>query len=117
MNDYKSQLLEYVVRDRTIRGHKSDTDYEKCCEEHCVAIEKMLKETDMLQRQIDIKNEYLDLIWAIGHDYDGCETTKELKRLIDGLIEYSKKARVNDDTSPIFGAVNRKLNILMEELE
>ena len=117
MDSYKGDLLEYIVRDRKLREYRTESDYEKFCEEHCVAIEQMLKEIDLLQRDIRIKNEYLDLIWDIGHDYDGCESSSELKRLIDGLVDYSKKASRCDDTSPIYGAVNRKYNILMEELK
>ena len=116
MDNYKQYLLEYVVRDRQLRSNRAESDYEKFCEEHCVAIEQMLKNNDLLDRQIKIKDEYANLIWAIGHDYDGCESPKELKRLIDGLIDYSKKAKSCDDTTPIYGAVNRKYNILMEDL-
>lgn len=116
MDNYKQDLLEYIVRDRQLREYRVESDYEKVCEEHCVAIEQMLKKNDLLKRQIKIKDEYLSLIWAIGHDYDGCESPKELKRLIDGLVDYSKKAESCDDTTPIYGAVNRKYNILMEEL-
>ena len=37
--------------------------------------------------------EYLDLIIAIGIDYDGYNQVENLKELIDELVDMSKKAR------------------------
>ena len=37
--------------------------------------------------------EWLELIWAIGVDYDGCYTAESLKSLIDELMEMTQKAR------------------------
>lgn len=33
------------------------------------------------------------MIWAVGVDYDGRSTIKELQDLIDELVEMSQKAR------------------------
>lgn len=41
----------------------------------------------------DCVDEWLNLIWAIGFDYDGCHNVKDLKDLIDELVDMSKKAR------------------------
>lgn len=41
----------------------------------------------------DCTEEWLELIWAIGFDYDGCRSEESLKRLIDELIEMVQKAR------------------------
>lgn len=38
--------------------------------------------------------EWLDLIWGIGFDYDGCNTVKSLKELIDELMDMTKEAMV-----------------------
>lgn len=38
-------------------------------------------------------DEYLELIYAIGYDYDGCEKPESLKELIDELVDLSSKAR------------------------
>lgn len=46
----------------------------KMCEPHCV-------------------DEWLFNIWAIGCDYDGYNDVKNLKELIDELVEMSQKAR------------------------
>jgi len=35
----------------------------------------------------------LEMIFAIGGDYDGCNTVEGLKKLIDELVEYSLEAR------------------------
>jgi phosphoribosylaminoimidazole carboxylase (NCAIR synthetase) len=41
----------------------------------------------------DCTEEWLELIWAIGFDYDGCHSEESLKGLIDELIEMVQKAR------------------------
>lgn len=55
----------------------------------------------------ELKNEVIDLnnrrhlIWALGVDYDGCNTVKSLKELIDELVSYTQLPReqVPDITS------------------
>lgn len=40
-------------------------------------------------------DEYLSMIWAIGYDYDGFETSVEgLKSVIDDIVELSSQARI-----------------------
>ena len=41
----------------------------------------------------DCADEWMDQIWLVGCDYDGCHTADELKGLIDELISYSLRAR------------------------
>ena len=41
----------------------------------------------------DCVDEWLFDIWAIGCDYDGESTVDGLKKLVDGLVEMSQKAR------------------------
>lgn len=80
-------------------------------------IEAALSEVDNLKRQIKIKNEYLDLIWAIGNDYDGRNTIEGLKELIDELVDMAKKAYCDDDKTVMFTSSNNsKFNILRERL-
>lgn len=71
-----------------------------------------------LQRQIEIKNAYLQLIIDLGFDYDGCETIEGLKFLIDELCTYAKMAINNDDKTVIYisGKDNIEDNILMERI-
>ena len=38
-------------------------------------------------------DEWLELLWEIALDYDGCRTVESLQELIDELVEISKKAR------------------------
>lgn len=83
----------------------------------CKAIER-IKE---LERQIDIKNEYLQTIYAIGFDYDGYEESESLKHLIDTLVDYAKRAVKNDDKYAMYegcGTNNstKYYNILHEEV-
>ena len=83
------------------------------------AIENLIARNKELERQIKIKNAYLNLIWAIGYDYDGCETPKSLKGLIDELLEMTIQARMNDDKSVMYEDFSgkHKKNILQEPLD
>ena len=38
-------------------------------------------------------DEWLELLWDIGIDYDGCNTVESLKSLVDELMEMSTNAR------------------------
>lgn len=38
-------------------------------------------------------DEWLEMIWQVGVDYDGCNSVESLKGLVDELIEMSQKAR------------------------
>ena len=52
--------------------------------------EEGYEKTDELKRQVaDLRNR-LHMIWAIGCDYDGCNTVKSLKELIDELVSYTQ---------------------------
>ena len=48
---------------------------------------------EKIERQNEIKDAYLDIIYDIGVDYDGCNTIKSLKELID---EYKFKIQISD---------------------
>lgn len=41
----------------------------------------------------DTTDEWLQHIWEIGFDYDGCNTVESLKELIDELVQASINAR------------------------
>lgn len=38
-------------------------------------------------------DEWLELLWEIALDYDGCNTVESLQGLVDELVDISKKAR------------------------
>ena len=54
-----------------------------------------------LKEEIHDLNNRRHLIWALGVDYDGCNTVKSLKELIDELVSYTQLPReqVPDITS------------------
>ena len=79
------------------------------------------EEVEKLKRQVDIKDEYLNMIYCLGFDYDGYEDSESLKCLIDTIVDYSKKAVKNDDKYAMYegcGTNNstKYYNILHEEL-
>ena len=74
--------------------------------------------TRKLLRENRIKNEYLTLMRMKAVGYDGYNTIKGLKSLIDELDIYCKLALENDDLEPMYmcGDGSTK-NILEEDLE
>lgn len=45
------------------------------------------------KEQFDRIDYYLDIIFGLGADYDGCNSVESLKCLIDELVEYASIAR------------------------
>lgn len=45
------------------------------------------------KEQFDKIDYYLDIIFGLGADYDGCNSVESLKCLIDELVEYASNAR------------------------
>lgn len=84
-------------------------------------IEKLKEENELLKRYIKIKDEWCKRIWEIGCDYDGYSKVKDLKDVIDELVEYSNKARACDDWSVAYinytDGEEIKENILMERID
>ena len=85
---------------------------------YCEAIKNVSEENKLLKRQNKIKDEYCSLIWNLGIDYDGFNTVKSLKELIDQLVDYAIKAKTNNDKSVEYeGGDNFKYNILREKID
>ena len=51
------------------------------------------KETGCRMCEPDCADEWLFDIWAIGVDYDGARSERELKQLVDELVDMAQKAR------------------------
>ena len=47
----------------------------------------------LTREQFDKIDYYLDILFGLGADYDGCNSVESLKRLIDELVEYASTAR------------------------
>ena len=84
-------------------------------------VRENIKELEKKDREIQIKNNYLDLIWQIGYDYDGLNKVESLKELIDELVDYAIKAKKNDDKSVMYEGQRGKeiinQNILFEKVD
>ena len=117
-------LLHCSLKDKKYETQKEQFnlvyDYIEKLEKHIEFYEKhgsYKEKINEMQRQIDIKNAYLDIIYDIGIDYDGCNTIKSLKELIDEFMKWAKFAIENNDREPMFiGARDKEFNILHEEL-
>lgn len=94
-----------------------ETGMAESSEEYKEVMDRVLRRLEQLERQIEIKNAYLDMIYDVGIDYDGCNTIKSLKELIDEFMKWAKFAMENNDTECMFiGANDKEFNILHEEL-
>lgn len=70
-----------------------------------------------LERKIEIKDAYLDLLDDVACDYDGCNTVESLKKLIDELVTYADKAyKCEANVREFIGGDGKEYNILHEEL-
>lgn len=82
-------------------------------------LETVLNLVEQQERELKIKDEYLQLIHDIAFDYDGFNTVESLKELIDELVGLVNKAYKNDDKSVIYTGAggNNRYNILHELIE
>ncbi len=92
--------------------------------DYVIAIDLILQELEQTQRNNRIKDGYLELIHGISFDYDGCNTIKTLKELIDELDDLTVKALKNDDKSVMYWSavdfkkgIEKGKNVLFEEVE
>ncbi len=58
-----------------------------------VDIDELKKENEVLREEVADLNNRRHLIWALGYDYDGCNTVESLKELIDELVSYTQLPR------------------------
>ncbi len=70
-----------------------------------------------MNKQIEIMENYLELIIDLGFDYDGCNTIESLKVLIDELVHYAKLGRACNINTPVYANGGKYYNILHEELK
>lgn len=92
--------------------------------DYVLAIDIVLKELEQLERENNIKDGYLELIHGLSFDYDGCNTVKSLKELIDELDKLTVQALKSDDKSIMYqtaddvkNGIEKGKNILFEEVE
>lgn len=79
--------------------------------------EEGYEQANELKRQVADLNNRRHLIWAIGCDYDGCNTVESLKGLIDELVSYTQlpEDQVPDITAPMGRWVKVLTHKLIEE--
>ena len=72
-----------------------------------------------LERQVKIKDGYLQLIKDIAYDYDGFyNNIQGLRDLIMELYTYANQGLQNDDKTVMYiGEKDKKYNILSEEVD
>ena len=58
-----------------------------------ICLDTVEADIDELKKEVADLNNRRHLIWAIGVDYDGCNTVESLKELIDELVSYTQLPR------------------------
>lgn len=80
--------------------------------------EELYYENKKYERNLKIKDAYLQLIIDFAWGYDGFNDVDNLKLLIDDLSRFAKMALENDDKSPISTNCDLKeFNILGERID
>lgn len=89
-------LVDFINRDRQMRDYKVKSDYDRFCEERCIAIENLLKENSILENRLyrydtshseyKIENEKI-----VRHYILGGEKILTLEDIVDLLAAYSNE--------------------------
>ena len=61
------------------------------------------KETGIPDSKPDAVDEYLNMIFAIGVDCDGCYTVEKLKSIINEMVSLASDARVALEENRLYG--------------
>ena len=70
-----------------------------------------------MDRGTEIMEHYLELIYDLGYDYDGCNDVESLKGLIDEMCRLASLGRACNVIEPITeDGRGKKYNILGEEI-
>ena len=111
----KEKIIDYIEQ-LEAKAYQSDT-YFKERNELYISNQEKDKEIDRLNNIIKIMEKYLELIYDLGYDHDGLETTGDLMNLMDELVRYASLGRTYNITEPIYENNGKKYNILHEELK
>ena len=102
----------------TFELRRKTKNYKEISLEDTQSVKIVLNLIDKLQRQIKIKDNYFDMIYFVGADYDGYEKAKDLKSVIDDLVDYAIKGKNNDDKSQMYmNGSGKPENILFERIK
>jgi polyhydroxyalkanoate synthesis regulator phasin len=97
-----NEILNKLVKEPAYY-HEGEGFYNGVCAVggELMCLEPVEADIDELKKEVADLNNRRHLIWAIGVDYDGCNTVESLKELIDELVSYTQLPReqVPDITS------------------
>lgn len=93
------KALNEAIRHQTWSMDDKDVMYQMI--DYLEKVPVVEADIDELKKEVADLNNRRHLIWAIGHDYDGCNRVESLKELIDELVSYTQLPReqVPDITS------------------
>ncbi len=101
--------MEYINKEEALRAIEKAEKEAPISYTHDEIVDLMIEnikalpteDIDELKKEAADLNNRRHLIWALGVDYDGCNTVESLKELIDELVSYTQLPReqVPDITS------------------
>lgn len=114
------------------RKRKSPMKYNKClsvrldeetynklkeCGKPSTVIKNIIKDYDNIVECNKIMEKYLERIYDLGFDYDGCNEVDSLKKLIDELVRSASLGRACNITEPMLtDGKGHMYNILGDEI-
>lgn len=78
---------------------------------------QLVHKNKKLKEETTIMGNYLELIADLSFDYDGCNSIKSLKKLIDELNRIANLGIECNLREPIYVNRGKKYNILQQEIE
>ena len=112
-------LKEFVKQDRKMRDYKVESDYDKFCEERCIAIETVLNELEKKDKIIDEMAEELVELFHLDKKKKTLKLSKGMLSMLSIVLALASKAEFTFLDEPVSGldvvAREQFYRLLLEE--
>ena len=103
LEEAKKELQGWVQDDRRLRDNKVESDYEKFCENNCIAIETVLQELEHLKKENESLNNKIAEAKRGGRglkNWQWCVVVGAMEEAMKDLEEENKKYRSGELLTP-----------------
>lgn len=77
-------LEEWIKIDRKMRNNSTESDYDKFCEEKCIAIENLIQENKELKERINKSIEFINDDDTFFNDGENWQNVLHIERILKG---------------------------------
>lgn len=77
-------LEEWIKIDRKMRNNSTESDYDKFCEEKCIAIENLIQENKELKEKINKSIEFINDDDTFFDDGESWQNVLHIERILKG---------------------------------